>query len=377
MRAIETAATGTSAASGSGATGGASGSSSPDNDPVLKQLNDRLTVVENHKGDRFNSPKGSLGGPHEVEQHTLNKNVASSGAFWDPFSVMVVVGKGAQSGKDLSDEKFSASRVQLTVNETDLKGAMTHCLPACLFAKRGGTVSVLEAQKISMQGCPSYSDWIGDGRESYGDHLTDLLHDQVESVCETIDDADGGSSLSTWCLDWVLLQWAGHVTFVEKFHTKLVNVAKFPSARAWRLVGCCSSAVFGAMRHHLSKVIRLGDLGVSSQKAAMIWAVLQCHRIMEEFAVLKFESHSFIIREISVFILTERVHPEELDQVKADVWRLKEERAVTPVAPDTTVPLAEFNALKRKVNNPRNEINQLKDKKPKKPNKNNSGGEST
>jgi len=93
------------------------------------------------------------------------------------------MGKGAQSGKDLSDKKFSAPRVQLTVNETDLKGAMTHCLPACLFAKKGGTVSILEAQKIGMQGCrPTYADWIGVGRESYRDHITDLLSDQIESI---------------------------------------------------------------------------------------------------------------------------------------------------------------------------------------------------
>jgi len=39
-----------------------------------------------------------------------------------------------------------------------------------------------------MQGCPSYADWIRDGRESYRDHLTDLLRDQIESFRETIDD---------------------------------------------------------------------------------------------------------------------------------------------------------------------------------------------
>eukprot|EP00546_Thalassionema_frauenfeldii_P016613 CAMPEP_0178901926 /NCGR_PEP_ID=MMETSP0786-20121207/4315_1 /TAXON_ID=186022 /ORGANISM="Thalassionema frauenfeldii, Strain CCMP 1798" /LENGTH=191 /DNA_ID=CAMNT_0020573125 /DNA_START=21 /DNA_END=593 /DNA_ORIENTATION=+ len=190
-------------------------------------------AVENYKGDRFDYPNESFGCPHEVEQYVIDKNVASCGTHWDLFSVMVVMGKGAQSGKDLSDKKYSASRVQLTVKETDLKGAMTHCLLACLFAKRGGTVSILEAQKVGMQGCPSYANWSGDGRESYRNHLTDLLGDQIESIRETIDDNDGGSALSTWCLDRVILQWTGYVSFVEKFYTKLVNVAKFPSDRAW------------------------------------------------------------------------------------------------------------------------------------------------
>mmetsp|Transcript_5276 Transcript_5276/g.8130 ORF Transcript_5276/g.8130 Transcript_5276/m.8130 type:complete len:129 (+) Transcript_5276:172-558(+) len=93
-------------------------------------------AVENYKGDRFDYPNESFGCPHEVEQYVIDKNVASCGTHWDLFSVMVVMGKGAQSGKDLSDKKYSASRVQLTVKETDLKGAMTHCLLACLFAKK-------------------------------------------------------------------------------------------------------------------------------------------------------------------------------------------------------------------------------------------------
>jgi len=56
----------------------------------------------------------------------------------------------------------------------------------------------------------------------------------------------------------------------------------------------------------------------------MIWAVLQCHRIMEEFLLLKFESHSAIIKEISMFILAERVDPDDVTQLKAEIKRLKE-----------------------------------------------------
>mmetsp|Transcript_8496 Transcript_8496/g.13101 ORF Transcript_8496/g.13101 Transcript_8496/m.13101 type:complete len:104 (+) Transcript_8496:1898-2209(+) len=80
------------------------------------------------------------------------------------------------------------------------------------------------------------------------------------------------------------------------------------------------------MRHYRSKVTRLGDLGVASQKAAMVWVVLQCHRIMEEFLVLKFESHASIIREISMFILTECVDPDDIGKIQAEIKKLKEER---------------------------------------------------
>jgi len=176
----------------------------------------------------------------------------------------------------------------------------------------------------------------------------------------TIDDNDGGSALSTWCLDRVILQWTGYVSFVEKFYTKLVNVAKFPSDRAWRLVGRCSTSIFLSMRPYRSKNTRLGNLGIASQKATMIWAVLQCHRIMEEFLLLKFESHSAFIKEISMFILTERVDPDDVTQLKADIKHLKEEKTSLNAHMET------FNELKRSFDNLKNKVDQLKmNKKPK------------
>jgi len=235
---------------------------------------------------------------------------------------------------------------------------MTHCLPACLFVKKGGTVSILEVQKIGMQGWPSYADWIDDGRESYRDHLTDLLGDQIESIRETIDDGDGGSALSTWCLDRVILQWTSYVSFVEKFYTKLVNVAKFPSDCAWRLVGRCSTPIFLSMRPYRSKVTPLGDLGIASQKATMIWAVLQCHHIMEEFLLLKFKSHSAIIKEITMFILTEQVDPDDVTQLKAEIKRLKEERNSPTKRLNTH--METFTELKRSFDNLKNKVGQLK-----------------
>mmetsp|Transcript_5641 Transcript_5641/g.8661 ORF Transcript_5641/g.8661 Transcript_5641/m.8661 type:complete len:119 (-) Transcript_5641:503-859(-) len=110
------------------------------------------------------------------------------------------------------------------------------------------------------------------------------------------------------------------------------------------------------MRHYRSKVIRLGDLGVASQKTAMIWAVLQCHQVMEEFLLMKFESHAAIIREISMFILTERVDPEDISQLKAEIKRLKEERS----SPSTLLAehIKDFKRLKQNFDNLSNEVTQ-------------------
>ena len=44
----------------------------------------------------------------------------------------------------------------------------------------------------------------------------------------------------------------------------------------------------------------------------MIWAVLQCHRVVAGFAAVQFRGHTSIVREMSLFMLTERVDPTEL-----------------------------------------------------------------
>jgi hypothetical protein len=44
----------------------------------------------------------------------------------------------------------------------------------------------------------------------------------------------------------------------------------------------------------------------------VIWGVLQQHRILDEFIVLKFEAHPAIVQELSLFIITERVDPQAI-----------------------------------------------------------------
>ena len=43
-----------------------------------------------------------------------------------------------------------------------------------------------------------------------------------------------------------------------------------------------------------------------------MWEVFQQHRILDEFIALQFEAHPAIVRELSLFIITERVDPQEI-----------------------------------------------------------------
>jgi hypothetical protein len=67
------------------------------------------------------------------------------------------------------------------------------------------------------------------------------------------------------------------------------------------------------------RVALLKDLGIFENKAHFIWAVLQCHVIVNRFVELEFWGHPSITKEMSIYMLTERVHPSEIAALRAKV----------------------------------------------------------
>jgi hypothetical protein len=77
----------------------------------------------------------------------------------------------------------------------------------------------------------------------------------------------------------VRFQWHKLCAFVDSFYIELTGVSGFALSKAWALVGRCVAALFGALQPYRLPVTMLEDLGTLENKAACIWAVLQCHTI--------------------------------------------------------------------------------------------------
>jgi hypothetical protein len=138
-------------------------------------------------------------------------------------------------------------------------------------------------------------------------------------------------------------------------------VAKFSPKTAWQLVGRCWAAVFEEMRPFRASLKEVRDTSTAEAKASVIWGVLQQHRIMDEFIALKFEAHPAIVRELSLFIITERVDPqaiirqgERLSAAEAMVTKL--EKAVSSLLEATA-------NNKRQHDNLANDLQQFKSQK--------------
>jgi hypothetical protein len=120
------------------------------------------------------------------------------------------------------------------------------------------------------------------------------------------------------------------------------------------------AAVFDAMSGPRAEVARLTDNQDLHSKAGLIWGVLRCHRIMQQFIVVEFRGHPAIVKEMTLFMLTERVDPSDIGKL---MERVKDAEAKGAQASKTRVTLEkEVVTLKRNYDNRLNEIKQLKAK---------------
>ena len=85
----------------------------------------------------------------------------------------------------------------------------------------------------------------------------------------------------------------------------------------------------------------------------MLSAVLKSHEIMEDFLKAGFRSHPLIVKEISLFMLRERVDPLEVTAVKTDMDKVKAELKKLSTA---------NSDLKKTVGDQKEELKRLKDR---------------
>jgi hypothetical protein len=120
------------------------------------------------------------------------------------------------------------------------------------------------------------------------------------------------------CLAQVLLNQVGMqwnvvlVGFIDMFYLEFVATAKSNPSKAWKLVTICIAAIFEAAQPFRAKVVLLEDSTKVNQKAVFMWAIFQTHHVIQSFILVQFKSCPAVVKEISLFMVTERVDPKEI-----------------------------------------------------------------
>lgn len=145
---------------------------------------------------------------------------------------------------------------------------------------------------------------------------------------------------------------------MDSFYIEFTGVSRFGAQKAGKLVGRCILALFETLQPYHSPVTMLEDLRTLENKATCVWVILQCHQVGDEFDLVSYLGHPGVVKEMSLFMLTERVDPceveklgkkakkaeKEASEAKAKVVKLKD--LITGLRCNFLSVRADFQALK-------------------------------
>jgi hypothetical protein len=247
----------------------------------------------------------------DLRDYIKTHSIPTCAMYWDLFSIMVCMGAEGLTGKEWSDRIYSAEKGRTgSALEGELVASMSHKWPLCLYGE-GARLARLDE---GFARCKTYDQWIGGGNQvSYRQELSNQLLVYTDGIMGQIGaPTTPAHNLAHVLSNQVMMQWNDIVGFVDMFYLELVAKAKFNPTKAWKLVAGCVAAIFEATQPFRAKVILLEDSTKLDQKAAFMWAIFQTHRVIQTFIAVQFKSHPAIVKEISLFMVTERVDPKEI-----------------------------------------------------------------
>jgi hypothetical protein len=145
------------------------------------------------------------------------------------------------------------------------------------------------------------------------------LKEFINGILGNIPNNCGGSGLARVLLNEVSRQWNEITAFIDAFFQDLTETTHFPKQKAWLLVGQCSGANFDVMEPYMVVVSHVEDLGALESKARFLWCVLQYYRVMNGFIAKDFRGHPQMAKQISLFMINERVDPVAINKIKEKV----------------------------------------------------------
>jgi hypothetical protein len=285
---------------------------SADQDSILN----RLEVLEARATDATCGFGGfNFSTLQDVVAFVRKYSVPTCAMYWDMLSVMVCMRSRGETGKEQSERKYAAQKANVHSSlEADLVASMGHERPLCLYSK---DKKELATHDKGFAACPTHKMWTSGGAQSFWYQLDYDFRAFCDGLTGRIS-SRGRAGLTPGALlsQCLITAMSGHfvklIAFINDFFRELVEVAKFREEKAWVLVGQCVACVFEVMRPFRSEVTLIEDPAPIQNKSAFIWAVFQSHRVMEEFILVGFKGHPSIVKQMSLFMVTERVDPSEI-----------------------------------------------------------------
>jgi hypothetical protein len=154
---------------------------------------------------------------------------------------------------------------------------------------------------------------------------------------------------------------------MDKFFKELTMIANFSVESAWKLIGRYLGGFFQAMVAVRSEMALVEEVWTRDTIAQMIWTVLQCHAIVDQFFKLDFKGHTTMVQLMTLYMMTEQVDLAQMIKLVTTVEggrKLVQDalKHVKQLAERVNKMKAELVVSKRKVDDLSNQLETLKKK---------------
>jgi hypothetical protein len=322
------------------------------NGHAIEELKGRVTHMESNRGAMaYKSIDFNFSSEFDLRLWLIENKVATCGSYWDLFSILVKLGDRPLSGHQQAQVTHAASKIQTTPLELDLMSSMRVIRPSILFQD-----DLLEMDVLK---CRSHKSWMGaNSMPPFQLNMAGELSRVIAGIRGTLRHQEGNTTLAHTLLGTIEVQYQKLVRFIESFYQELTSVANFPEESAWKLIGRCLGGFFQAMVPIRAGVTMLDEYKTVDQKAHMIWTVLQCHTIVEQFIDVGFKGHTTMVHQMTLYMMTERVDPSQLASLQTTVKEANQ--AVVEAVRNTKSFNETIDKLKRQVDNLKHELEQVK-----------------
>ena len=232
--------------------------------------------------------------------------------FHDVVTLMEALTTSHVERKDVLEEWYRSTKVGVNEASARHMASFRLILPTVFGRMKEGSPA---SAKHHLPAVRSFKDWnTFDGVSGVKSFIAAGIEDLRYQFRQDIDRALDLSTqtkarlLATEMLETSQTFVMEMSSFVDAFYQELVSTSEATEEEAWEVIGACLKKMFEVIRVPRAQAANATmDTDPKSQCATYLWALIQSHHIMKEFADARFRNHGAIAPIIVLHIFKTRV----------------------------------------------------------------------
>jgi len=232
--------------------------------------------------------------------------------FHDVVTLMEALTTSHVERKDVLEEWYRSTKVRVNEASARHMASFRLILPTVFGRVKEGSPS---SAKHHLPAVRSFKDWntfdgVSGVKSFIASGMEDLRYQFRQDIDRALDLAAHTKArlLATEMLETSQTFVMEMSSWVDSFFQELVSTSEATEEEAWEVIGACLKKMFEVIRVPRAQAANATmDNDPRSQCTTYLWALIQSHRIMKDFADARFRNHGAIAPVIVLHIFKTRV----------------------------------------------------------------------